>query len=358
MKNYSHYQPDDFVQDPYFRKWALGQLPADDTFWTTWRATHPEQYDTLEQAKSLVVALRIESAPTDPAEVETAIAQILSGIETPVFKPPFFQNRWVQFAAMLVVVAGIGYGFWWNGFPSGRPKTLSNRVDSEQQREEFNSTPSPKTIRLSDGSEVILEPASRLLIKTGFGNVKREVQLTGEAFFQVTKNPEKPFLVYTGNVVTKVLGTSFRIKAYDADANVSVAVRTGKVTVFKQTAGQATRPTLSDEIILTPNQQAVFVKADDRLVKTLVEKPVMLSKPADNQPLEFSETPIPTVFSSLEKSYGVKMIFDPDLLKDCNLTGTLTNGSFYEKLTLVCETIQARYEVVDGQVVIYGRGCK
>ncbi|GAB3936576.1 FecR family protein [Larkinella terrae] len=357
MKNYSQYQPDDFVQDPYFRKWALGELPPDDRFWTTWQATHPEQYEVLEQAKTLVIALRIESPTFDPQETESAIQQILAKTEISRHIP-FYRLRWLQIAATILLISGLGYAFWLNREEAAISQTSLVQRASDQPREEFNSSTVPKTVRLADGSTVVLEPASRLRILAGFGDTKREVQLAGEAFFEVAKNPEKPFLVYTGNVVTKVLGTSFRIKAYDTDANVSVAVRTGKVTVFKQKDQPESRASLSDEIILTPNQQAVFVKADERLVKTLVEKPVIVSKLPALQSFDFTETPIPQVFGALEKAYGVKMVFDPDLLKDCNLTGALTSGTFYEKLTLVCETIQARYEIVDGQVVIYGKGCK
>lgn len=357
MKNYSQFQPDDFVQDPYFRKWALGELPPEDHFWATWQATHPEQEEILEQAKSLVIALRIESAAAETSEIKDAIQQILDDIE-PARELPLYRRPWIRMAASVALVVAIGLGIW--RFQDFLPAITAENDSKARQLsgdQVIKATTVSKTVNLADGSRVVLEPSSRLTISGRFGQTNREVKLAGEAFFEVAKNPEKPFLVYSGNVVTKVLGTRFRIKAYESDANVSVAVQTGEVTVFKQKEGPNNHPALSDEIILTPNQQAIFVKADERLVKTLVEKPVLLSKVSTPQFLSFTETPIPQVFASLEKAYGVKIIFDAELLRHCNLTGTLTSGSFYEKLTLICETIQARYEIVDGQIVVYGKGC-
>jgi ferric-dicitrate binding protein FerR (iron transport regulator) len=357
MKNYLNYQIEDFVQDPYFRRWVLGKLPPEDRFWEVWQTTHPKREEMIEKAKSMVIALQINPADENSEEIKNAIEAILS--ETVDKKPLSFyaRNIWA-IAASVMLIAGLT-GYWYFSQKTAMPtvSTETHALEAIDQKE-INVGKTAKTITLSDGSQVILEGNSSLQIGKEFGQNKREVYLNGEAFFQVTKNADKPFLVYSGKVVTKVLGTSFRIKAYEQDDDVSVDVRTGKVTVFKQLDKTQTEPLRSEEIILTPNQQAVFVKKEDKFVKTLVEKPAVLNKENARNRFEFSETSIIEVLSTLEELYGVKIIYDADRLKDCNLTGSLNDGSFYDKLTIVCETIQATFKVMDGQVVIDGKGCK
>lgn len=355
MKTYLTYQTEDFVQDPYFRKWALGELPAGDRFWETWQSTHPDQFETLEKAKSMVVALRIPAPETDPAEIREAIDLILD--ETaPQTRVPLIRRSLLPVAASVLFLLGLAY--WLMNRPAGprREPVAAAPAAHAAEQQEINDAGTARVITLPDSSRVTLEGHSTLRIGRHFGKASREVHLTGAAFFDVKRNPEKPFIVYSGKVVTKVLGTSFRIKAYDSDANVSVGVRTGKVTVFRQTPAGEANPMLSEEVVLTPNQQAVFVKKEEKFVKTLVEKPVALNRKAVQ--LDFSEAAIPVVFNALEQLYGVRIIHDPERLKDCNLTGSLNDGSLYDKLNIVCETIQASYKVMDGQIVIDGKGCK
>ncbi|AHM58384.1 Fe2+-dicitrate sensor, membrane protein [Flammeovirgaceae bacterium 311] len=88
-----------------------------------------------------------------------------------------------------------------------------------------------KTIRLADGTVVVLNAASKLVYPEKFAANSREIELEGEAFFKVARDIRKPFTVKSGEVVTKVLGTSFNIRAYRAEADIEVAVATGKVNV-------------------------------------------------------------------------------------------------------------------------------
>ncbi len=350
MKNYNQYQLEDFVQDSYFRKWALGALPTNDSFWEVWLQANPNKNKMLEEAKVLVIALQMNELPIKELGVKEGTERIFRKTTRKKIIP-FYSQTWFRAAAMVVLVSGLG---WW---------TLRNPARQEKNTETRlaqidNESLKPMTIQLSDGSKVTIEHDSKLRVDENFGKTNRTVYLTGEAFFDVKRNPEKPFLVVTANLVTKVLGTSFRIKAYQKDPDIAVSVSTGKVTVFRQQAENQSKM-LSEQMVLTPNQQAVFLKSEAKLVKTLVEKPVLIAAPpTEYNRFAFDETPIPNVLTTLEKAYGVKIIFDAELLENCNLTASLANEPLYEKLDLICETIQARYEIADGQVVIYAKGCK
>ncbi len=267
----------------------------------------------------------------------------------PVYRQSWFRQTGSVAAAVLLLLGLFGYGLWqWSGDRPGRVELLSVRM---------NNTGQPMQIRLDDGSQVTLEPGSFLRFPDHFTKTKREVFLTGEAFFSVTRQPQRPFLVVTDRVVTRVLGTSFRVKAFGGKANVSVTVRTGKVSVFSRPAPNASGKELTNAVVLVPNQRAVFYPADARLVKTLAENPVLLTTDREQPDFDFTNTPLPIVFERLEKAYGLDFVYDADALAHCTLTAQLGNESLYEKLTLISEVTHVRHEIIDGQVVIDSRGC-
>ena len=73
---------------------------------------------------------------------------------------------------------------------------------------------------------------------------------------------------------------------------------------------------------------------------------------------EFDDTPITQVFDRLKKAYGIDIIYDEELIKSCRLTATMSDEHLFEKLKLICLTIEADYEVIDAQIVIRSKGCK
>ncbi|NIJ54600.1 FecR family protein [Dyadobacter arcticus] len=348
MKNYKEFLAEDFVQDPYFRSWVLGELDLVDSFWENWLILNPEKNELIRQAKAMVIALQMDDQPLSSEVVDAGLERIFS--QTTRRKvTPIYQQSWFRVAAMLLLVCGLGWGIF--GVNRQNAKPDQGIVLSETKTADI------KTIHLADGSVVTLEKGGKLTVDEDFGKKDRTVFLTGEAFFDIQRNPDKPFLVVSGSLVTRVLGTSFRISANPTDPEVSVSVRTGKVTVFRETAGNRYAMP-AEHLVLTPNQKAVFTKSADKLVKTLVEKPVILDAKAPVEKFEFSETSIPDVFDQLEKAYGVEIIFDKQLLQNCNLNASLGDEPLFEKLDLICETIRAKYQIVDGQIILDAQGCK
>ncbi len=263
---------------------------------------------------------------------------------------PVYRQSWFRVAASIVLLLGLfGYGLWqWSAGRPGRVELLSVRM---------NNTQRPLLIRLDDGSQVTLEPGSFLRFPDHFAKTKREVFLTGEAFFDVTRQPERPFLVVTDRVVTRVLGTSFRVEAFGGGANASVTVRTGKVSVFSRPTTTTSGKEPASAVVLVPNQRAVFYASDARLVKTLAENPVLLTPENQSPDFNFVDAPLPVVFARLEKAYGVGFQYDTDALAHCTLTARLGTESLYDKLALISEVTHVRHEIIDGQVVIDSRGC-
>lgn len=351
MKNINKYQLEDFVQDLHFRKWVLGRLPEENHFWEDWLAEHPGKKAMVEEARSLVIASEIEEISIPEAVVREGIGNIL--LQTS--RPAWYRLAWVRVAASVAVFLALAWLFNRNVTKSG---TGAEKQMLSQSTETENNGKEPLSLTLSDGTLVTLKTGSRLQVARDFGHQTRTVHLTGEAFFEVKKDPQHPFLVYAGGVVTKVLGTSFNVRAYRQETSTSVAVRTGQVTVYQHEKAGRKNNRHPEQILLTPNQKAVFEKEREKLVKTLVEKPVILTGFTGKNLFDFHETPIPEVFTQLQQAYGVRIVFDSELLEKCNLTATFGNEPLYDKIDIICETIQARYEIADGQIVIYARGCK
>ncbi|MGM9510415.1 FecR family protein [Larkinella sp. GY13] len=373
MDQYRSFKTGDFVWDPFFRQWVLSPSSETDFFWHQWMQENPDRADRIHEARTVVLSLQVNE-PTLPAhEIEQVVKSTISRINQPSSSTPEYRQRplpvynrsWFRVAASvsLILLAG------WLAFPYLRSERPSTRLDApftiannqtSAVTDTANTSSQPVVIHLDDGSTVTLAPASRIHYAKNFSTPKREVYLNGEAFFEVAKDPAHPFLVYANGLVTKVLGTSFTVKAYESSREVIVEVKTGRVSVFAQSDPKAKEKAINRElegVVLSPNQKIVYKTNDVRMRKTLVEKPVLL-KTVVQPSFHFEDKPVNEVFAALEKAYGVPIIYDKDLMMDCPLTASLDSMALYDQLTIICKAIEARYELVEGQIVIHGKGCK
>lgn len=242
------------------------------------------------------------------------------------------------------------------------PKSFSYEQSRQQNKltESINNTAAPQRITLNDGSYVILQPASKIAYSR-FDSTKREIYLEGEAFFQVTKDPARPFYVYTNELVTKVLGTSFDVRAFPHDNTVKVLVHTGKVTVYQRRKDQREQEMAKARAaIITPNQQVLYNRQQANLLKSIAAQPLVVNigNTKSKEQSAFADAPASAVFMALQKAYGISIVFDEELMRHCSFTGVFTNESFFERINLVCKAIEATYEQADGQVIITGHDCE
>ena len=180
-------------------------------------------------------------------QIENRIWQAIQQKQVPVRAtkikklPVLFPWRWVAAAVLLAIVWG-GYQFQQNSITQAKTGSVSENQRSNGLLKRTNNTANLQVIKLEDGTEISLSPKGSIEFPAQFERNKREVFLTGKAFFKVVRNPQKPFLVYTGDVVTKVLGTSFWVNVSDNDRVVEVSVVTGKVSVFQRKKRRNTDP--------------------------------------------------------------------------------------------------------------------
>ncbi len=362
VKSYESYQLEDFITDDDFIQWAKYPNEASDSFWRAFMEKEPAKVAMVLQAQLAVQQLALVSKQnTSKSEIPVIWTDLTDDLDTPpkrIFGIVPMRWSYQMAAAFIILVLGGGY-YWWYIKDDSAPKSIYTQLVSKTQdslKEVVNTTSSNVAVALPDGSKAILEPKSRLSFNQSFTGTIREVYLSGEAFFDVKKNPEKSFLVYANGLIVKVLGTSFRVKAYDEDKQVTVLVKTGRVSVFAHKTTQNPDPE-TEGLVLMPNQKVVFGKLDERLNRTLVEKPTLLLSSQELQKFSFNNAPVAQIFTALEKAYGVDIVFDEEVLTNCYLTTSLTNETLFEKLDIICEGIEASYKVVDAQVLISSKGC-
>jgi transmembrane sensor len=224
--------------------------------------------------------------------------------------------------------------------------------------EHANDTEKPQTLVLEDGSEILLEPNSELSYPEKFDAAKREVYLKGEAFFKISKDANRPFYVYTEEVTTKVLGTSFLVKAYDDQDEVSVVVSTGRVSVYASTEAADLLEMPEKEIILTPNQQVVINTAKEKVERKLIENPKVISDNLSVHKVEYQAVSVVEILRAIEKSYGISIRYDREKLASCQLTTSFTDEGLYERLEIISTAINATYRKTDSYILIESKGCK
>ncbi|MFN3380124.1 MAG: FecR family protein [Runella zeae] len=361
--NYYQYTAEDFAADDYFKEWVCAPTVESETFWRNFLRDYPERYYHVEEAKRLVGGLQHLNLTPDTTKsvhhIWWRIENTINSLETPIIAHP--SNRWnprVWLVAAMVVAVLVAGWIWWSGYDEHRTVSpmATPYVAAPEWVEAVNGADKTMLIQLSDGSIVQLEKNSRLKYPTEFGKIKREVYLVGGAFFDVQKNPNRPFLVFANGLVTRVLGTSFHVKAYQKDPNVTVAVKTGRVSVYADRPHPQQDPEVAG-VVLTPNQKAVFHRQEATISKLLVEVPALQLPPAEVAHLVFEAAPAKKVFEALEKAYGVEVLFDEEIIKNCTLTINLTDENLYQKLEVICKVLDASYKLIDGQIIIYSKEC-
>ncbi len=274
---------------------------------------------------------------------------------------PLWNRPFLRFglAAALALLLGVGYVLLQDKAVPLFELPSSESVSGLESA--INRTEGMITVRLEDGSRVRLSPNAELRYPARFATEKREVRLTGEAFFEIAEDPKHPFYVEAGQIVTKVLGTSFSIRAKPGDPNVEVAVSTGKVSVFEKEKGEATKSNKNGNgVILPPNHRVTFSILNRQFVTQLVEEPTLPLEvfQKNGSAFQYEDIPLAKILSDLEEAYSIEIELDQRAMGECPLTANLSRKTLYPQLEIICAAIQGTYEVKGTTILISGKGCE
>jgi transmembrane sensor len=241
-----------------------------------------------------------------------------------------FSWSWIAIAASLVffMIAGAWIYFW-------------NTQETSASLATLTATLSRDTLALSDGSIIYLTKNSTIEYPMRFEAGTRDVFLTGEAFFEVSRDPARPFIIHTGNIQTQVLGTSFNVNA--AKGIVDVVVETGKVMVgssgFKE--------------ILNPADRIVFNNQSESVKRSRVDLEKEFAWRYNV--IIFEDSKLSDVAETLKAHFGVTLTFGDDRVKEFSITGRYRNESLETILKAIEFSTDVRFHVDGKSIRVFSR---
>lgn len=249
----------------------------------------------------------------------------------------------LKVAAVIVFCVGIFWLFYQVNLPDGNI-TLTEYTTRKGQK---------SRITLSDGSVVHLNADSKLTFPERFNGSTREVILEGEAFFEVTRKENMPFIVRTGDITTTVLGTTFNINTYQQD-NLSVAVATGKVLVTRKSNELALNA--SDSLLLIPNQIAHYDPTSGQLERKTTDIRHLIAW--KDKVLVFQDKNLDQAIEILERWYGTE-ITAVNGLEDCFVSGEFNKSPSLQTVLEALKFVhKIDYKFTSKGVMIEGKNCE
>lgn len=244
-------------------------------------------------------------------------------IETLYFK------RMIYAAAAAIIF--LLSGWWFISKEYNSNKTLQPTLAYQRNNPmdiRVNISDKPLTLTLPDGSTVTMEPGATLRFEKQFTSNERKVFLTGNGFFEVKKDPTKPFTVVSGQITTTALGTSFRV--IENNAGVTVKLYTGKVVVNKigSTQNWGGPVYLLPGTLLTHSVKgsATTVSGfvpEKKTIQTTVQREDVKQKAEQKKELFFDNTPLEEVLQQIEKNYLIQIHYDTNNIANHYFTGKL-----------------------------------
>ena len=276
---------------------------------------------------------------------------------------PKRKKKWVFWLACSIIAVASAFFFIQSKKPDNNIKQAEPLVKNE-----INTKYGSKTnLVLPDGTKVWLNAGSKMTYDKNYGIALREVNLTGEAYFDVVKNPAKPFVIHTSSINIKVLGTAFNVRCYPDEKNTETSLVRGSLEVTVKNSQQ--------KIILKPNEKLTVSNNNE----TKQEKDIAVAKPTtpvlsnimelghlsilpqDNSIIETSWVNNKLIFRSetfeevahkMERWYAVDISFTDEKLKTKRLTGVFENETIAQALEAIQLTTTFNYNINNGKIII------
>ncbi|MDZ7694013.1 MAG: FecR domain-containing protein [Balneolaceae bacterium] len=240
--------------------------------------------------------------------------------------------RVVAFTLAAAAVLLIAFLFY-NSNPIPSEQSESELVNQEITTERGQRT----TVRLSDGTRIHLNAESKLVVPQDYMQNDRIVRLHGEAFFEVTSNKDKPFVVQTDRSITRVLGTKFNVTAYPDQKEVQVVVDEGRVVLGSEKDVQA------PEVQLTRSQRGT-INGNGEIIASHVSD-VGRYLDWSRGKLTFQDAPLEDVEKRLERWYDIEVIFDKGIsTENRRLTGSFKDISMTNVLNSIALSLELNYK--------------
>jgi len=359
--DYTRYDIADFAADPAFVNSVL--IPDEDSelFWRNWLAANPGKEKVLLEARLLVLLMESRQFRLDDAKKENLWLSIQKDAlgarrkeqnrftvapDGALEKRPVVRNFWTAryryaAAAVLAGLLAIGYSVYQFVYFPANYIVLENKKGKKSEA------------YLPDGTKVWLNASSKLTCPVSFENKdSREVMLEGEAFFDVTEDKSKPFIVQTSRLQVRVLGTAFNVKSYAGEDITETTLVRGKVMIaLNDAAGK------QDTLLMKEHEQVTYSDASHALSLAKVQTEPVTAWTQGK--LVFENRLFADIKPALERWYGVEI--EADELEDngCRFSTTIDEEPITKILELFKATSAISYTITpDNTVILKGTLCK
>ena len=242
--------------------------------------------------------------------------------------------NWVKIAATILILVTIGAGWYLLNQPKETKLIATNKIIEN---------------KLPDGSNIVLKEQSSLIYDEEYNQSVRKVVLKGEAFFKVEPNKEKPFIVEAGNIVVKVLGTSFIVRNDLQKQLFEVIVSEGQVLVYNATNKR-------DSVIINAGEKASFEATKTSLKKDENHDPNFMAW--KTKYFTFDNTRLNEVVKTINHAYNTNIVLENKELGNCRLTVPLKAQSLESVLKVLEVTMNVKVKKQGKKIVISGEGCE
>lgn len=319
---------------PEFKQWVVQPTEESNYFWNKWMKEHPHLKDSALQAREVILRIQFERKEFSEAEKEQLLDRIISASQNISYPKHKKSKRWLKYAAVLALIVSSTAVYFM------LPKFGTNEQIVEVKNIIRTNPQGQKSIvHLPDGSLINLNSNSTLTYQSDFLQ-NRYIELTGEAYFQVKKNPSSPFVVKSGEILTTALGTSFNVNT--KTPKIEVILVEGSVKVEKVDN--------SDEFeILKPNQKIHY---DESSGLSSIQLLSNLNATLWTQGiLSFDNTPLSEVTKILEDWFAVRINIEGDY-KNLKYSGKFEKEHLSNILKAMSFSLDLEYAINKKEVEI------
>jgi ferric-dicitrate binding protein FerR (iron transport regulator) len=357
----SEYSIEDFVLDPEFKKWVLNPDAEAKIYWEEYLKNNPSKHQDILLARKILLNMSRKTGMVSDDRLLATWATIEKSIDklgsdefegkiipldsnsslkkhTVYINSATWHNQIFRIAAILSIAFMLAASL--SFLNESKVPTFTEAIIEYQ---EHIAPPGVKSnLTLMDGSKVVLNSGSSLRYVKNFQPDLREIELTGEAFFEVTKDPNRPFIVRTGQIATQVLGTSFNVKAFENE-ELEISLLTGLVEVEVDSE-------VPQRINLVPGEALRFQPENQEIRKGKFDKDKTLAW--TQKTIVFDRTEIFEIKRTLENWYGVKISFTNQPAKDLEISARFNDQSLKDVLEGLSYSARFQYKIKNDQVKI------
>ena len=325
---------EDLLADNRFVLWASGKNEADDAYWEQWKKNHPGALDPFSEACRTVRVLRFSSPEISSKEVSERWLQSKKKMKFRLIPRPASNTvYWYRRIAGILILPLLALSIWFF-HNQHQLKSGFNQVSEYIQKKSIRVVAplgGQLHLELPDGSQAWLNSGSEIHYPAYFSREKREVEVSGEVYFQVSKGNEM-FIVKNPGPTIKVYGTEFNIHAYSDEREITVALAKGRIALEKN----------GKEMIMTPGEVATFDKTSQQLTKQ--QSDIYLYTSWREGKYIFRNAPLETVLKTLERNYNVNIHLEDASMKQFKYDATINGEPLEQIMELLTFSAPLKYE--------------